>query len=167
MRNLIPEPGDARPGFGRSSGAWTGEPADPQGKRPWTADPGHIHDAPEPTPMPMSRSGSGSRSLPRRSRPGRRPRNGASRNGEPAPVPDPAGGGRTARPRPGDPAGDEAHPEKRSAAIPAIWAVQRRYGWCTPEGITQAAAVMGVTPDTCSRSPLLRPLRLEPEASTR
>src|SRR5262249_54099982 len=23
---------------------------------------------------------------------------------------------------------------------------QRRYGWCTPEGINQAAAVMGVTP---------------------
>jgi NADH:ubiquinone oxidoreductase subunit E len=38
------------------------------------------------------------------------------------------------------------YPEKRSASIPALWAVQRRYGWCTPEGITQAAAVMGVTP---------------------
>ena len=38
------------------------------------------------------------------------------------------------------------YPQKRSAAIPALWAVQRRYGWCTPEGINQAAAVMGVTP---------------------
>ncbi|HEU4980225.1 MAG TPA: NAD(P)H-dependent oxidoreductase subunit E, partial [Solirubrobacterales bacterium] len=38
------------------------------------------------------------------------------------------------------------YPRKRSAAIPALWAVQRRYGWCTPEGIRQAAAVMGVTP---------------------
>jgi NADH-quinone oxidoreductase subunit E len=38
------------------------------------------------------------------------------------------------------------YPEKRSASIPALWAVQRRYGWCTPEGIRQAAAVMGVTP---------------------
>jgi NADH-quinone oxidoreductase subunit E len=38
------------------------------------------------------------------------------------------------------------YPEKRSAAIPALWAVQRRYGWCTPDGIRQAAAVMGVTP---------------------
>ena len=38
------------------------------------------------------------------------------------------------------------YPRKRSAAIPALWAVQRRYGWCTPEGISQAAAVMGVTP---------------------
>ena len=39
------------------------------------------------------------------------------------------------------------YPRERSAAIPALWAVQRRYGWCTPEGIRQAAAVMGVTPD--------------------
>ncbi len=38
------------------------------------------------------------------------------------------------------------YPEKRSAAIPALFAVQSRYGWCTPEGIRQAAAVMGVTP---------------------
>ena len=38
------------------------------------------------------------------------------------------------------------YPQRRSAAIPALWAVQRRYGWCTPEGIRQAAAVMGVTP---------------------
>jgi NADH-quinone oxidoreductase subunit E len=38
------------------------------------------------------------------------------------------------------------YPQLRSASIPALWAVQRRYGWCTPEGIRQAAAVMGVTP---------------------
>lgn len=38
------------------------------------------------------------------------------------------------------------YPQKNSAAIPALWAVQRRYGWCTPEGIRQAAAVMQVTP---------------------
>ena len=38
------------------------------------------------------------------------------------------------------------YPDKRSASIPALWAVQRRYGWCTPEGIRQAAAVMRVTP---------------------
>jgi NADH-quinone oxidoreductase subunit E len=38
------------------------------------------------------------------------------------------------------------YPEIRSASIPALWAVQRRYGWCTPEGIRQAAAVMGLTP---------------------
>lgn len=40
----------------------------------------------------------------------------------------------------------EKYPEKRSASIPALWAVQHKYGWCTPEGIRQAAAVMGVTP---------------------
>jgi NADH-quinone oxidoreductase subunit E len=38
------------------------------------------------------------------------------------------------------------YPEIRSASIPALWAVQRHYGWCTPEGMRQAAAVMGVTP---------------------
>jgi NADH-quinone oxidoreductase subunit E len=38
------------------------------------------------------------------------------------------------------------YPQKRSAAIPALWAVQRRYGWCSPDGIRQAAAVMEVTP---------------------
>jgi NADH-quinone oxidoreductase subunit E len=38
------------------------------------------------------------------------------------------------------------YPEKRSASIPALWAVQRRYGWCSPEGIREAATVMGVTP---------------------
>jgi len=38
------------------------------------------------------------------------------------------------------------YPQLRSASIPALWAVQRQYGWCTPEGIRQAAAVMGVTP---------------------
>lgn len=66
--------------------------------------------------------------------------------GEPAPVPDPAEVDvpralaqeiRRAMRR---------YPQKRSASIPALWAVQRRYGWCTPEGIRQAAAVMGVTP---------------------
>ena len=38
------------------------------------------------------------------------------------------------------------YPQLRSASIPALWAVQQRYGWCTPDGIRQAAAVMGVTP---------------------
>jgi NADH-quinone oxidoreductase subunit E len=38
------------------------------------------------------------------------------------------------------------YPQIRSASIPALWAVQRHYGWCTPEGMRQAAAVMGVTP---------------------
>jgi len=38
------------------------------------------------------------------------------------------------------------YPDRHSASIPALWAVQRRYGWCTPQGIRQAAAVMRVTP---------------------
>lgn len=38
------------------------------------------------------------------------------------------------------------YPDRHSASIPALWAVQRHYGWCTPEGIRQAAAVMRVTP---------------------
>jgi NADH:ubiquinone oxidoreductase subunit E len=38
------------------------------------------------------------------------------------------------------------YPEVRSASIPALWAVQRQYGWCSPEGIRQASAVMGISP---------------------
>ncbi len=38
------------------------------------------------------------------------------------------------------------YPDRRSASIPALWAVQETYGWCTPEGIRQAAAVMRFTP---------------------
>jgi NADH-quinone oxidoreductase subunit E len=38
------------------------------------------------------------------------------------------------------------YPDRKSASIPALWAVQRLFGWCTPEGIRQAAAVMRVTP---------------------
>ena len=38
------------------------------------------------------------------------------------------------------------YPDRRSASMPALWEVQRRYGWCTPEGIRQAAAVIRVTP---------------------
>jgi NADH-quinone oxidoreductase subunit E len=67
-------------------------------------------------------------------------------HGEPAPVPEPAEVEvpkalaeeiRKAMKR---------YPRKRSASIPALWAVQRRYGWCSPEGIRQAAAVMQLTP---------------------
>ncbi len=56
------------------------------------------------------------------------------------------------------------YPQERSAAIPALWAVQRRYGWCTPEGIEQAAAVMGVTPGYLESVASFYDLfRLEPE----
>lgn len=37
------------------------------------------------------------------------------------------------------------YPEVRSASLPVLFLVQRRYGWCTPEGIRQGAAVMGVS----------------------
>jgi NADH-quinone oxidoreductase subunit E len=38
------------------------------------------------------------------------------------------------------------YPDRRSASIPALAAVKHKYGWCTPEGIVQAACVMQVTP---------------------
>jgi NADH-quinone oxidoreductase subunit E len=38
------------------------------------------------------------------------------------------------------------YPDRRSAAIPALHAVQEHYGWCSPEGIEQAACVMRLTP---------------------
>ncbi|MCO5327282.1 MAG: NAD(P)H-dependent oxidoreductase subunit E [Solirubrobacterales bacterium] len=38
------------------------------------------------------------------------------------------------------------YPHKRSASIPVLFLIQRRYGWCAPKGIQQGAAVMGVTP---------------------
>jgi NADH-quinone oxidoreductase subunit E len=38
------------------------------------------------------------------------------------------------------------YPDRRSAAIPALHAVQDVHGWCSPEGIEQAASVMRVTP---------------------
>jgi NADH-quinone oxidoreductase subunit E len=38
------------------------------------------------------------------------------------------------------------YPDRRSAAIPALHEVQRDHGWCSPEGIEQAACVMRLTP---------------------
>ena len=38
------------------------------------------------------------------------------------------------------------YPDRRSAAIPALHAVQARYGWCSPQGIEEAACVMRLTP---------------------
>ncbi len=44
----------------------------------------------------------------------------------------------------------EAHmalyPDSHSAALPALEAAQRVYGWCSPEAIEQVASVMSVTP---------------------
>ena len=38
------------------------------------------------------------------------------------------------------------YPDVRSAAIPALHAVQREHGWCSPTAIEQAAVVMRLTP---------------------
>jgi NADH:ubiquinone oxidoreductase subunit E len=38
------------------------------------------------------------------------------------------------------------YPDRHSAALPALAAAQKRHGWCSPEAITQVAAVMQVTP---------------------
>jgi NADH-quinone oxidoreductase subunit E len=38
------------------------------------------------------------------------------------------------------------YPDPRSATIPALHAAQRHHGWCSPEAITQVAAVMALTP---------------------
>ena len=71
---------------------------------------------------------------------------GADLTKDPSPVPDPA-----TTPVPEDLREEietamAKYPDRRSAAIPALAAVQRRYGWCTPEGIEQAACVMRLTP---------------------
>jgi NADH:ubiquinone oxidoreductase subunit E len=118
----------------------------PKRERPWTTDPGHIHDAPEPPPMPDEQEQVGVDIPPEEIEVIQASAESREPQGEPAPVPDPseievpralAQEIRRAMKR---------YPQKRSAAIPALWAIQRRYGWCSPEGILQAAAVMGVTP---------------------
>lgn len=38
------------------------------------------------------------------------------------------------------------YPDRRSATIPALHLAQDLHGWCSPEAITQVAAVMQVTP---------------------
>jgi NADH-quinone oxidoreductase subunit E len=118
----------------------------PKGKRPWTTDPGHIHDVPEPSPMPDEQEQVGVDIPPEEIEVLQASAEEREPHGEAAPVPEPAEVEvpkalaqeiRRAMKR---------YPRKRSAAMPALWAVQRRYGWCSPEGINQAAAVMGVTP---------------------
>jgi NADH:ubiquinone oxidoreductase subunit E len=121
-------------------------PLVPKRERPWTADPGHIHDAPEPPPMPDEQEHVGVDIPPEEIEVIQASTEEREPHGEGAPVPEPsevevpralAQEIRRAMNR---------YPEKRSAAMPALWAIQRRYGWCSPEGIEQAAAVMGVTP---------------------
>ena len=38
------------------------------------------------------------------------------------------------------------YPDRRSAVLPALFAAQEMYGWCSPEALQQVAAVMQVTP---------------------
>jgi len=38
------------------------------------------------------------------------------------------------------------YPDSRSAALPALEAAQRVYGWCSPDALEEVAEVMGVTP---------------------
>ena len=118
----------------------------PKGDRPWAADPGHINDAPEPPPTPDEQEQVGVDIPPEEIEVIQATAEEREPHGEPAPVPEPsevevpralAQEIRRAMKR---------YPQRRSAALPALWAVQRRYGWCAPEGIRQAAAVMGVTP---------------------
>jgi NADH-quinone oxidoreductase subunit E len=60
------------------------------------------------------------------------------------------------------------YPQVRSASIPALWAVQRHYGWCSPDGIRQAAAVMGLSPAYLQSVASFYDLfRLEPTAKHR
>ena len=122
----------------------------PKGKRPWTTDPGHIHDVPEPPPMPDEQElgaapmGAASPLEPIEAR--QAAEEAREPHGEPAPVPEPS---EVEVPRALAQEIRQAmkrYPQRRSAAMPALWAVQRRYGWCSPKGINQAAAVMGVTP---------------------
>jgi NADH-quinone oxidoreductase subunit E len=139
-------------------------PLIPKGKRGWTVDPGHIHDVPEPPPMPDEQEQLGVDIPAEEVEVIQATYEEREPHGEPAPVPEPA---EVEVPKK---LADEIrrsmkrYPRKRSAAIPALWAVQRRYGWCTPEGINQAAAVMGVTPGYLQSVASFYDLfRLEPE----
>ena len=38
------------------------------------------------------------------------------------------------------------YPDRRSAVIPALHAAQKYHGWCSPEAMSQVAAVMRITP---------------------
>ena len=121
-------------------------PLVPKRDRPWQRDPGHTRDAPLPPPMPDEQERVGVELPPDEVEVLRAAGEAREPDREAAPVPEPS---EVKVPRALEQEIRRAikrYPRKRSAAIPALWAVQRRYGWCTPEGIRQAAAVMGVTP---------------------
>jgi NADH-quinone oxidoreductase subunit E len=126
-------------------------PLIPKPRKPWQDDPGHIHDSPEPPPMPDEQGELGVPGVSAPAEPRLTPSEPVTEVQEatsegPAPVPElsevdvPEELAEEIR------AAMARYPEKRSASIPALWAVQRLHGYCSPEGIEQAAAVMGVTP---------------------
>ena len=65
---------------------------------------------------------------------------------DPAVVPDPATTPVPAELRAEIESSMAKYPDIRSAAIPALHAVQRYHGWCSPTAVEQAACVMRVTP---------------------
>jgi NADH-quinone oxidoreductase subunit E len=65
---------------------------------------------------------------------------------DPAVVPDPATTPVPAEVRTAIEDAMAKYPDTRSAAIPALHAVQDFHGWCSPTAIEQAACVMRVTP---------------------
>ena len=65
---------------------------------------------------------------------------------DPATVPDPATTPVPASLRAAIEAHIAKYPDRRSAAIPALHEVQALHGWCSPEGIEQAACVLRLTP---------------------
>jgi NADH-quinone oxidoreductase subunit E len=65
---------------------------------------------------------------------------------DPSEVPDPATTPVPAELREEIEAAMAKYPDSRSAALPALAAVQRHHGWCSPEAIEQAACVMRLTP---------------------
>jgi NADH-quinone oxidoreductase subunit E len=65
---------------------------------------------------------------------------------DPATIPDPALVEVPAKLRAEIEAHMAKYPDRHSAALPALGAAQRAHGWCSPEAITQVAAVMQVTP---------------------
>ncbi|HYY20869.1 MAG TPA: NAD(P)H-dependent oxidoreductase subunit E [Thermoleophilaceae bacterium] len=58
------------------------------------------------------------------------------------------------------------YPDRHSAALPALGAAQRRYGWCSPRALLEVAAVMQVTPAYLSSlATFYDMLRTEPRGS--
>jgi NADH-quinone oxidoreductase subunit E len=65
---------------------------------------------------------------------------------DPATIPDPADVEVPAALREAIEAHMAKYPDRHSAVLPALGAAQEQHGWCSPEAITQVAAVMQVTP---------------------